>query len=314
MRSNPFISICIPAYKNTVYLQRLLNSIAIQSFKDFEVVITDDSPDESVETFIRSNNWEFALVYIRNQTPLGSPENWNASIRLAKGEWIKMMHDDDWFSRRDSLEVFANTVVQHPQSSFIFSGYKEVNKDNKEHAVTINNLYLFLLKQSSFLLLKRNFIGHPSTTLIKNDWRLYYDKNLKWVVDIEFYMRYLNNNPQLIAIKQPLISIGINDFQITKQAFRNPAIELPETLYLYWRLPKHFLRNIFAYDYYWRLLRNLRITGVLEIQRYAPDVEVPVTIVQMIAAQSDWSNKLLQVGIISKMLMFTSYLKNYRSL
>ena len=52
----PFFSICIPAYKNTDYLKRLLDSISIQTFRDFEVIITDDSPDETVSTFINNYN------------------------------------------------------------------------------------------------------------------------------------------------------------------------------------------------------------------------------------------------------------------
>src|SRR5438309_1205572 len=43
------ISICIPAYKRTAYLKRLLDSVAIQTYTDFEVIVSDDSPDNSVQ-------------------------------------------------------------------------------------------------------------------------------------------------------------------------------------------------------------------------------------------------------------------------
>lgn len=46
----PLISICIPAYKNTDYLSVLLQSVAVQTFRDFEVVVSDDSPTDEVET------------------------------------------------------------------------------------------------------------------------------------------------------------------------------------------------------------------------------------------------------------------------
>ena len=44
------ISICIPAYKHPDFLKRLLDSISIQSFRDFEVIISDDSPDPGSRT------------------------------------------------------------------------------------------------------------------------------------------------------------------------------------------------------------------------------------------------------------------------
>ena len=47
------VSICVPAYKNPVGVERLLESIKVQSFTDYEVVVTDDSPDGSVEEVVR---------------------------------------------------------------------------------------------------------------------------------------------------------------------------------------------------------------------------------------------------------------------
>src|SRR2546421_11807457 len=107
----PFISICIPAYKRPHYLQRLLDSIAIQSFKDYEVIISDDSGDDnSVRDLVQKYDSVFALSYHRNTPSLGTPANWNNAIEKANGAWIKLMHDDDWFSSPTSLEEFANAT------------------------------------------------------------------------------------------------------------------------------------------------------------------------------------------------------------
>jgi len=73
----PFISICIPAYKRVHYLQRLLDSIDFQSYKNFEVVITDDSPDDQVEKLVHSYLQTLPVKYFRNEKSLGTPENCN---------------------------------------------------------------------------------------------------------------------------------------------------------------------------------------------------------------------------------------------
>ena len=44
----PKVSICIPCYKQTVFLKRTLDSITTQSYEDFEVIVTDDTPDYSI--------------------------------------------------------------------------------------------------------------------------------------------------------------------------------------------------------------------------------------------------------------------------
>jgi glycosyltransferase involved in cell wall biosynthesis len=68
------ISICIPAYKNTLFLGRLLDSIAIQTFKDYEVVVTDDSPDTTVQDFIDNYQPIKGVKYFRNSPALGTPK------------------------------------------------------------------------------------------------------------------------------------------------------------------------------------------------------------------------------------------------
>jgi glycosyltransferase involved in cell wall biosynthesis len=307
------ISICIPAFKRAEYLKRLLDSISIQSYKDFEVIITDDSNDNSVADLIPINQKKFSLIYKKNKEPLGSPENWNEAIRHAQGQWIKLMHDDDWFTNENSLQEFADTALKFTDSSFIFSGYCEIDiLKNKKHEFVINNFHLKLLRKSPLNLFKRNFIGHPSTTLIKREYASFYDPNFKWVVDFEFYIRYLIQKNGLVSIRKPLINIGLNEFQITKRSFRNPAIEIPEVIRLYYKLPPKSLRNIFVYDYYWRFIRNLSIRTLKDIREYIlDDIPIPKVIQKMIKMQSNWSHQLLKNGVISKSLMFFSYLMNY---
>ena len=121
MIAHPLISICIPAYKNTDFLKRLLDSITIQRFTDFEVVVTDDSPDKSVGRLCEEFALLMPLKYFRNVKQLGTPENWNEAVRRASGEWIKIMHDDDWFAGADSLAEYEKAIGSHPETAFIFS-------------------------------------------------------------------------------------------------------------------------------------------------------------------------------------------------
>ncbi len=120
MSNLPLISICIPAYKRIEFLQRLFDSIAIQTYKDYEVIITDDSSDEVVATFVKNYQGIESVHYYRNLTTLGTPENWNESIRKASGTWIKLMHDDDWFADANSLQTFYEATINHPEHSFFF--------------------------------------------------------------------------------------------------------------------------------------------------------------------------------------------------
>ena len=73
------VSICVPAYKNPVGVERLLESIKVQSFTDYEVVVTDDSPDGSVEEVVRRAEVP-EMVYVRNAVRKGATGNWNEAV------------------------------------------------------------------------------------------------------------------------------------------------------------------------------------------------------------------------------------------
>ncbi len=307
MNESPLISICIPVYKRLEFVKRLLDSIASQSFKNYEVVITDDSPDDSVGEFISKERRIPKLRYYKNENQLGSPANWNASINKASGKWIKLMHDDDWFAGPSALEKFASAAEQSG-AKFIFSGFNNIDLSRGSfHPYVLSKSDEKLLQTSPYYLLKTNFIGHPSTTLISNRLSARYDERIKWVVDIEFYIRILSDVKNFHVIKEPLVNLGIGSEQITAMAFRNPEIEIPENLYLLEKLGLPVLHNIYAYDYFWRLIRNLSIRKSEQFSKHAKK-NTPVVLKKMINAQRMIPQGLLKIGVISKLMMAFSYL------
>lgn len=302
------ISICIPAYKNETYLKRLLDSIAVQSFRDFEVVITDDSPDNSLFSIVELYKERMKIEYFKNQPALGSPANWNAGISKAKGEWVKIMHDDDWFADNNSLAEFAKAAKQ-TTADFLFSGFTNVDlKNGDEKQFVINGFHEWMLKRNPLYLFRTNYIGHPSTTLIRNTKQYFFDEKTKWVVDFEFYIRVLRSCGPFYAIKKPLINIGMGDEQITKAVFRQREVEIPENLYLLNKLGERSLNNVFVFDYYWRLMRNLKITSAEELKEFQYDKQVPAIISKMIWLQQKLGIELMKkAGIYSKFCMSMLY-------
>jgi len=120
--ATPKVSICVPTYNQTLYLEKNLNSIAIQTFQDYEIIVSDDSSTDDVLNLVSRFETTFKdkLKYFRNNPPKGTPENWNESIRKAKGEYIKIMHHDEWFADENSLETFVSTIELN-NADFVFS-------------------------------------------------------------------------------------------------------------------------------------------------------------------------------------------------
>lgn len=306
----PLISICIPAYKRIEYLQRLLESIFIQTFQDFEVIVTDDSPDNEVKILCDQFRHKLPIQYHKNAIPLGTPENWNEAIRKANGEWIKLMHDDDWFSDKDSLVLFAE-AAKHSNTDFIFSAYRNHHvTSGREKNEFAGYLRRFTLYQNPVSLFSRNIIGPPSVTLYRKKNELSYDKFLQWLVDIDFYVRYLKSS-KWRYIKKPLVIIGIHESQVTKTSHLNPAIEIPEHLRIVQKFGESCFRNIMFFDAFWRLIRNLNFKTADQVQEYANGLPITASILKIVAHQKRYPRLLLTRGVFSKLLMLICFLSNY---
>ena len=205
MNNSPFISICIPAYKHVHFLERLLDSILTQTYTDYEIVITDDSPDNSVAEIVERFKTKAEIRYFKNVQPLGTPENWNEAIRKANGEWIKIMHNDDWFARKDSLQTFYNNIQQRPGAVFFFSAFQnvETGSDEKE-MVKLSYADKKFFESNPYHLLKKVYVGNPSCTIIKKDVNIWYDKRYKYIVDFDYYIRVIQQTGMPVYIDEVL--------------------------------------------------------------------------------------------------------------
>lgn len=238
----PKVSICIPAFEQPELLRRTLHSIFDQTYTDFEIILTDDSRNDGIEKMLKDNAWKEKVHYIKNATQLGSPENWNEAIRHANGQYIKIMHHDDWFSSPDSLKKYVLLLDTNSQADFAFSATLIINQSTQATSVNCpDSMWLDKLKKNPAILFFANFIGAPSACIFRKDKRITFDKNIRYVVDIDFYIRKLTTNPQFVFCAETLISNTSGfEHQVT-QASQDAATQIGEYAYLYNKIRKQFL-------------------------------------------------------------------------
>lgn len=301
------VSICIPAYKRVNFLKRLLESIKIQTYKNYEVIITDDSPDNSVKELVNQYIEVFNIKYYSNNPALGTPKNWLEGISKASGEWIKIIHDDDWLSSQYSLEKFIKASEHNCR--FIFSGYNAFYEETAIYKDKTISISQFLrVNDFPYTLFADNVIGPPSVLMFHHSVAEYYNPALKWLVDIEYYIRILQKE-KAVYIPEPLINMSYNDSQVTKFCQGDPVVELPEALYIINNNSSSILNNVIVYDAWWRLVRNLNLKQE-DLQHYRKDQSIPVFLKNIADHQKHIPTGLLKFGPLSKLTMLVSYLLN----
>lgn len=307
----PLISICIPFFKNLNYLQRLLDSISIQTFHDFEVVVTDDGNDLSIANLLSIYETKFTINYFKNPVALGTPANWNFAISKANGSWIKMMHSDDWFRTNDALQIFYENISKHNDSDFFFSAYENVQEGSGEkQIVKMSFLDKFIFGMNPYHLLKKVYIGNPSCTLVRKNLNIQYDTRFKFIVDFEYYIRIIQQTKTLVYIDKVLLNIGFHKEQVTTYTKYNPEVQIPENMIFLNEQKKDILKNVIVFDYFWRLIRNLKIDSAEKLSSFLGNNEPKLSILFMINFQKKIPFFLLKIGIVSKFFMFIAFCIN----
>lgn len=168
------ISICIPAYEQfgqgQKHLEYLLQSIQKQSFKEYEVCVSDNSG-----TFKELCD-KYSVRWHHNNKTFGVSANTNAAIEMARFDIIKLMYQDDWFIK-DCLHEFIT-------DTWLVSGFTNYFENGKVMNV-MPDPYKFFSNTTS------NKIGMPSVISFKKC-KAKFNTDLKMALDMDFYCQLFN--------------------------------------------------------------------------------------------------------------------------
>ena len=204
-------SIAIPTHdrgeKGVVWLRELLDSLKIQTFKDFDVVISDQSTNDNIKNVCEE--YDFELVYLRYGGE-NACENLNTALENCDGRIIKIMFSDDIFTRKDALEIIHDEYNKLG-CRWTFSGFCGT-KDG------VNFYEEKFPIWSDYTLEGRNLLSSPSVVSFLNEGKVEFDENLKLLLDVDFYhrMRWMNGMPNMIP--QVLVANRDHDERISSHA------------------------------------------------------------------------------------------------
>lgn len=220
----PDISICIPCYEmgglGVDFLSNSLKKIEDQelvNFNSFEIVISDHSKDDRIkqccDTFTNLN-----IKYILNEKNRGSmADNTNNCIRHSSGKYIKPLYQDDYFHSTKSLKW----ILENLNDSWIAHEYTHFD-------LTTNTFYN---QRTPFYNGKMvegvNTIGPPSALVFKNDGN-FFDKNLIWFIDTEFYYRMNDKygEPTILKCNTPISVVTTWSGQTTNTKITTELIDI----------------------------------------------------------------------------------------
>ena len=230
------ISIAVPTWechgRGGEFLDDLFRTIEIQTFKDFEVCISDHSMNDDVLNVVNEYTDKFEIVFRRNSENRGNgPANTNASIDLCSGEIIKIMFQDDFFYDDESLEKIV-AEFENSDKAWLVNGCNHTKDDGHSF------YWDFYPQWNDKILHGVNTISSPSVLSIKKEVfeKVKFDTSLVMMMDCDYYYNAREQFGDPIYYHDVLVSNRVHENQISMRYDKNLQDEVDYCLEKYQRV------------------------------------------------------------------------------
>lgn len=124
------ISIITPLYNGSDYLEKAIQSVISQTYRNWEMIIVDDcSKDDSLEKAQRYAALDARIKVLELAQNSGAAVARNAAIEAAGGRYVAFLDSDDLW-RADKLEKQIN-FMEANQVAFSYSAYEKVDENGR---------------------------------------------------------------------------------------------------------------------------------------------------------------------------------------
>lgn len=165
------ILVFVPTYNSEKYLRECLDSVLIQTFQDWECVISDDaSTDKSVEIAREYEKKDSRFRVLTHKKNVGAANNWNRAKENNKSFATKILCADDYLmidALKKQLDILKRyeTAIVFSERNIVFSNGKELYPRLSKYAnrIPINEAFKYYIN------LGRNIFGEPVAALFRTD-------------------------------------------------------------------------------------------------------------------------------------------------
>ena len=193
------LSIITVNLNNRDGLQKTIDSVVAQTFKDFEWIVIDGGSTDGSKELIEQYAEHFS--YWVSEPDKGIYNAMNKGIRVAKGEYLQFLNSGDWLCDETALErCFLHGFTADIAYGNLFYVYPDgkMEKSNYPNPLTLRYLY-------------HDSIGH-NASFIKRDLfqTVLYDEHFKIVSDWAFYVRCAMENREFAFVDEMVTCFDMN--------------------------------------------------------------------------------------------------------
>ena len=201
-------------YNGERYLSQAIYSILEQTCKDFEFLIIDDCSTDESANIINSFSDE-RIIYKKNKVNIGQTKSLNKGIKLANGEYIARIDQDDE-SNITRLEKQLSFLKKN-SCHVVGSWYNVINSNGE---LMFKNKLPVKLKDIINLMAWSNPIAHSSVMMKKNELISLnsYPENYTHGMDLALWLKFVQNNYNIMNVPEYLINWRLHNQSSSKNS------------------------------------------------------------------------------------------------
>ena len=193
MEGFPLVSVLIPTYNYAHYLDEAITSVLNQTYRNFELIIVDDSSSDNTDQVVEKYLTDKRVSYYKNSVNLGLVGNFNKCLEYSRGKYIKYLLGDDKLHIH-LLERFVPIMENNSGVSLITSNNSMFGIKSKTRILPFeglqkgNKVIYESLKDG-----KGNWIGEPSVVMFRKSGLQIGSFSTKYpcLVDLNMWLRLL---------------------------------------------------------------------------------------------------------------------------
>ncbi len=184
--SNPRVSIITVTYNRSRFIRRAIESAIDQTMRDWELIVADDSTNDEIERIVAPFAAKDRRIHYFHRSIRGSVANGsNFALAKAKGEFVAILDDDDWWRDPEKLKKQVAFLDEHPDYIGCGSWAVIVNDEGKEEGIIKKPMEDMGIRHA---MLTANAIVN-STAMFRRVPAGFYDETLPQFNDWDFWLR-----------------------------------------------------------------------------------------------------------------------------
>ncbi len=123
MDNKPFFSVCIPVYNAEKYLREAIESVLVQEYNDYEIILADDGSRDSSAAICDEYAEKYSFIHVLHKNNEGPLLARHDAVKMSKGKYLMFLDSDDVFES-NALSKMYSLINEKCVDTVVFGGYR----------------------------------------------------------------------------------------------------------------------------------------------------------------------------------------------